>query len=84
MGASPTWTGTLGVTVTQQSSGNYRMSFTNPFANASDYYVIANHLDGSGPVDLVSVRSAGHVDFAVTQSGSNVDTGSISVQVIAH
>ena len=84
LGASPTWTGTLGVTVTQQSSGNYRMSFTNPFANASDYYVIANHLDGSGPVDLVSVRSAGHVDFAVTQSGSNVDTGSISVQVIAH
>ena len=84
LGASPTWTGTLGVTVTQQSSGNYRMSFTNPFANASDYYVIANHLDGSGPVDLVSVRSAGHVDFAVTQSGSNVDTGSLAVQVIAH
>jgi len=84
LGASPTWTGTAGVGVTQQSSGNYRLTFTSAFTNATDYYVIVNHMDGSGPVEVVPVRSAAHIDFAVTQSGSALDTGSLAIQVIAH
>ena len=88
LGATPTWTGTAGVTVTQQSSGNYRMSFTNPFTNATDYYVFTNHMDyGGGQVVFVkTTRSNTHIDFLVYREGdgANVDTGSIAVQVIAH
>ena len=88
LGASPTWTGTAGVTVTQQSSGNYRMSFTSPFTNATDYYVFTNHMDysGSQKVFVTTSRSTGHVDFVAYREGdgANVDTGSIAVQVIAH
>ena len=88
LGATPTWTGTAGVTVSQQGSGNYRMSFTNPFTNATDYYVIANTLDISGTSTVAISRSAGHVDFdvvsGVTSGGSPANSGSIAVQVIAH
>lgn len=88
LGATPAWTGTAGVTVTQQSSGNYRMTFTNPFTNATDYYVFTNHMDysGSQKVFVTTSRSTGHVDFVAYREGdgANVDTGSIAVQVIAH
>jgi hypothetical protein len=88
LGATPTWTGTAGVTVTQQSSGNYRMTFTNPFTNATDYYVFTNHMDyiGGQVVFVKTTRSNTHIDFVVYREGdgANVDTGSIAVQVIAH
>ena len=88
LGATPTWTGTAGVTVTQQSSGNYRMTFTNAFTNATDYYVFTNHMDyiGGQVVFVKTDRSNTHVDFTVYREGdgANVDTGSIAVQVIAH
>ena len=88
LGATPTWTGTAGVTVTQQSSGNYRLTFTSPFTNATDYYVFTNHMDysGSQKVFVTTSRSTGHVDFVAYREGdgANVDTGSIAVQVIAH
>lgn len=88
LGATPAWTGTAGVTVTQQSSGNYRMTFTNPFTNATDYYVFTNHMDyGGGQVVFVKTdRSNTHVDFTVYREGDGafVDTGSVAVQVIAH
>ena len=88
LGATPAWTGTAGVTVTQQSSGNYRMTFTNPFTNATDYYVFTNHMDyGGGQVVFVKTdRSNTHVDFTVYREGDGafVDIGSVAVQVIAH
>ena len=88
LGATPTWTGTAGVTVTQQSSGNYRMTFTNPFTNATDYYVFTNHMDytSATKVFVTTTRSNTHVDFSVYREGDGalVDTGSIAVQVIAH
>jgi len=88
LGATPTWTGTAGVTVTQQSSGNYRMTFTNPFTNATDYYVFTNHMDyiGAQKVFVTTGRSNTHVDFTVYREGDGafVDTGSVAVQVIAH
>ena len=74
--------------MTQQSSGNYRMSFTSPFTNATDYYVFTNHMDyGGGQVVFVkTTRSNTHIDFLVYREGDGnlVDTGSIAVQVIAH
>jgi len=88
LGATPTWTGTAGVTVSQQSSGNYRMTFTNPFTNATDYYVFTNHMDyiGAQKVFVTTGRSNTHVDFTVYREGDGafVDTGSVAVQVIAH
>ena len=85
LGASPTWTGTAGVTVSQQSTGNYRLTFTSPFTNATDYYVFTNHMDGSEAMLVTSVRSTGHIDFQVKNvAGSFIDTGSVAVQVIAH
>lgn len=88
LGATPTWTGTAGVTVTQQSSGSYRMTFTNPFTNATDYYVFTNHMDYAGGqvVFVKTTRSNTHIDFLVYREGDGnlVDTGSIAVQVIAH
>ena len=88
LGATPSWNGTLGVSVSQQSSGNYRLTFANAFTNATDYYVFAHHMDyGGGQFVYVKTnRSAGYIDFVVYREGdgANVDTGSVSVQVIAH
>ena len=88
LGATPTWTGSTGVTVTQQSSGNYRMTFTNPFNTATDYYVFTNHMDyiGGQVVFVKTTRSSSHIDFLVYREGDGnlIDTGSIAVQVIAH
>ena len=88
LGATPTWTGTAGVTVSQTVSGTYRMSFTNPFANATDYYVITNHMDypGGQAVFVHLTRAAGYIDFIVYRDGDGnpVDLGSLAVQVIAH
>ncbi len=88
LGTTPTWTGTAGVTVTQQSSGNYRMTFTNAFTNATDYYVFTNHMDyiGGQVVFVKTTRSNTHIDFVVYREGDGalVDTGSVAVQVIAH
>ena len=88
LGTTPTWTGTAGVTVSQQSSGNYRLTFTSAFTNATDYYVFTNHMDyGGGQVVFVKTdRSNTHVDFTVYREGDGafVDTGSVAVQVIAH
>lgn len=88
LGTTPTWTGTAGVTVSQTQSGTYRMSFTNPFANATDYYVITNHMDypGGQAVFVHLTRAAGYIDFIIYRDGDGnpVDLGSLAVQVIAH
>ena len=88
LGPTPTWTGTAGVTVSQTVSGTYRMTFTNPFANATDYYVITNHMDypGGQAVFVHLTRAAGHIDFIIYRDGDGnpVDQGSLAVQVIAH
>ena len=88
LGASPAWTGTLGVTVAQQSSGNYRLTFANAFTNTTDYYVFTNHMDytSATKVFVTTTRSTGHIDFSVYREGDGtlVDIGSIAVQIIAH
>ena len=88
LGASPSWRGSLGVTVTQQSSGSYRLTFTGAFTNADDYYVMVNHMDLASPVGVYvhTLRSTTHIDFTLYRegNGNSVDTGDLAVQVIAH
>ena len=84
LGTSPTWTGTAGATVTRVSQGTYDLAFTNPFTNATDYYVIANAMDVTGSSSLEITRSSDKVRVIVFGGGNLTDSGSVSVQVIAH
>ena len=86
LGGSPTWRGTSGVTVSQQSSGNYRVSFASTYTNANDYFVLTQAMD-QGFASYVGVaRSTTHTDFAINRESDNsaVNTGSLSVQIKNH
>jgi hypothetical protein len=86
LGGSPTWRGTSGVTVSQQSSGNYRVSFASTYTNSNDYFVLSHPMD-QGFASYVGVaRSTTHVDFAINKESDNtaVNTGSLSVQITNH
>jgi hypothetical protein len=86
LGTSPTWRGTSGVTVSQQSSGNYRVSFASTYTNSNDYFVLSQAMD-QGFASYVGVaRSTTHVDFTINKESDDtaVDTGSLSVQITNH
>ena len=86
LGTSPTWRGTSGVTINQQSSGNYRVSFASTYTNSNDYFVLSQAMD-QGFASYVGVaRSTTHVDFAINRQSNDtaVDTGSLSVQIKNH
>ena len=86
LGTSPSWVGTSGNTVTQQSSGNYRLTFTSSYDNNNDYFVLTQPMD-QGFASYVGVaRSTSHVDFTINKQSddSAVDTGSLSVQIKNH
>ena len=86
LGATPTWRGTAGVTVTQQSAGNYRLTFASSYANADDYFVATQPMDQGFAVYVGAGRSTTHVDFTINRQSNDaaVDTGSLSVQVLKH
>lgn len=83
LGSSPTWTGTSGVTVAQQSSGNYRLTFATAYSAITDYVVFAQTMDQSAPAYVQADRATGYVDFEVKSQSANaaVNDGSIAVQV---
>ena len=83
LGSSPTWTGTSGVTVSQQSSGNYRLTFATSYSSVTDYVVFAQAMDQSAPAYVQASRGLGRVDFEIKSQSVNaaVDDGSIAVQV---
>ena len=86
LGTSPTWRGTSGVTINQQSSGNYRVSFASTYTNSNDYFVLSQAM-GQGFASYVGVaRSTTHVDFSINRQSNDaaVDTGSLSVQIKNH
>jgi hypothetical protein len=86
LGTSPTWRGTSGVTINQQSSGNYRVSFASTYTNSNDYFVLSQAMD-QGFASYVGVaRSTTHVDFSINRQSNDaaVDTGSLSVQITNH
>jgi len=89
LGSSPTIKGSSGVSVAQQSSGVYRLTFTpNPYSDSRDYYVIAQGMDHqSGATSYIKVtRDVGHVDITVkNQANDNaINTGYLGVQIINH
>ena len=84
LGTSPTWTGTPGATVSRQSAGNYRVTFSTAFSSVTDYIVVAQPMDQSSASYVQATRATTHVDFLVaTQAGAaNVDDGSLAVQIL--
>jgi len=86
LGGSPTWRGTSGVTVSQQSSGNYRISFASTYTNANDYFVLSHPMDQGFASYVGIARSTSHVDFSINKQSddSAVDTGSLAVQIKNH
>ena len=86
LGTSQTWRGTSGVTINQQSSGNYRVSFASTYTNSNDYFVLSQAM-GQGFASYVGVaRSTTHVDFSINRQSNDtaVDTGSLAVQITNH
>ena len=83
MGSSPTWTGTSGVTVSQEASGTYRITFANAYTAVTDYIVFAQAMDQSAPAYVQVTRATDTVDFVVKSQSANaaVDDGSIAVQI---
>ncbi|AEZ65710.1 virion structural protein and packaging [Cyanophage S-TIM5] len=83
LGSSPTWTGTSGVTVSQQSSGTYRLTFATAYSAITDYIVFAQAMDQSAPAYVQADRATGRVDFEIKSQSANaaVNDGSIAVQV---
>jgi hypothetical protein len=83
LGASPSWKGSPGCTVSQQSSGNYRVTFATPYISNLDYSVLSQAAD-QGYASYVGIaRSTEHVDISVNKQSddSAVDTGYLSVQI---
>ena len=86
LGSPASWTGTSGVTVTQESAGNYRLTFTSSYTDLDDYFVLTQPMD-QGFASYVGVaRSTDYVDFTINRQSddSTVDTGSLSVQIKNH
>jgi hypothetical protein len=86
LGGSPTWRGTSGVTVSQQSSGNYRVSFASTYTNSNDYYVLSQGMDQGFASYVGIARSTTHVDLSINRQSNDaaVDSGSLSVQIKNH
>ena len=88
LGSSPTWKGSPGITVSQQSSGVYRLTFASSYSNKEDYYVMAQGMDHTSNVtSYIRIdRSTGYVDLTVKNRANDnaLDDGYIGVQIINH
>ena len=87
LGASPTWTGTTGVTASQVASGQYRLTFSSAYSSTTAYSVNANMMDYDPATSIVGVGVSRvnnqNCDFYVRRlsDDSAVDTGSLAVSV---
>jgi len=88
LGSSPTIKGSPGVTVSQVSSGRYRLTFASSYSNSTDYYVMAQGMNHASSVaSYVRIqRTASYVDLYVKNQENNnaVDDGYVGVQIINH
>ena len=88
LGSSPTFKGSSGLTVTQQSTGVYRLTFASSYDDSTAYYVIAQGMDhASSAASYIRIdRSTGYVDLTVkNQSNDNaLDNGFVGIQIINH
>ena len=89
LAATPTFTLTGFSSVTQQSSGNYRLTFTTAYSAATDYQVMATYQDFTSTVAVNTVidRSTTHIDInlqrADTAAAVNIGTLLLFVYEIA-
>ena len=88
LGSSPSWKGSSGLTVAQQSSGTYRLTFATAYGNSDDYFVMTQGMDHSSSVSsyIRVARSTAYVDIIVkNQANDNaVNTGAVGIQIINH
>jgi len=88
LGSTPTFKGSSGLTVTQQSSGVYRLTFASAYSSSTDYYVMAQGMDHNSSVSsyITISRATGYVDITVKNQANNnaVNTGYLGVQIINH
>ena len=84
LGATPTWTGSSEITVSQSSAGNYTLNFSSAFASASSYHVIATLQEirgnaGDAYIDDID-KSTSSVGIRVLRvsNGDPVDIGEIA------
>jgi len=84
LGVTPSWSGSVGITPTRQSAGNYRLTFSSAYAGSTDYSVLVTGMDTTGEVVYDITRATTHVDIAVSTAGSTqsaVDAGALTVVV---
>lgn len=88
LGSSPSWKGSSGLTVAQQSTGVYRLTFATAYGNSDDYFVMAQGMDHSSSVSsyIRVARSTAYVDIIVkNQANDNaVNTGAVGIQIVNH
>lgn len=88
LGSTPAWKGSPGLTVAQQSSGTYRLTFASAYSNSDDYFITAQGMDHSSSASsyIRIARATTHVDIIVkNQANDNaVNTGAVGVQIINH
>ena len=85
LGSSPSWSGTVGWTVTRVVEGTYRVDFPGSFSNVGDYVVHTNLNDGPTTPCYINVdKSTSHFDVIVSQisDGAAVDTGSVAIRLV--
>ena len=82
-GATPLWSGDSGVTPSLQSPGNYRLTFTSSYSNATDYIVLATAMNVGVPVTIEVSRSTTHIDVEVlnASNGNPISVGALAIQV---
>ena len=88
LGSTPVWKGSSGLTVTQESSGTYRLTFASAYSNSDDYFVMAQGMNHSASASsyIRVARSTAYADIIVKNQANNnaVDSGAVGIQIINH
>lgn len=84
LGASPTWTGSPGISgVTQDASGDYTVTFNTAYLSASDYQVVATINDYTNPTGVYIPITRGTSNFNMVLyregDGAAVNVGDVVI-----
>ena len=85
LGSSPSWSGTVGWTVSRSVEGTYRVTFPGSFSNTADYVVHTNLNDGPSTPCYINVdKSTSYFDVIISQISDDtpVDTGSVAIRMV--
>jgi len=85
LGATPTWTGSSGITVAQSSAGVYTVTFTTAYGAATDYIISATHQEWSSAPDVLFNIEKAAGSFTITiqraSNGNSVDDGEMALLI---